>query len=348
MQRMSEKGVFVWIAVGLAIVVALVLIIVGGDEQITEEEAPAESSPASQETPVKSEPAETEDQNEDQREETSQPGEVTVINPPAEGLPANWHQLTDREKTALNPFDCPADENGVIHLSSETGECLQAKSDEEPPEEETSEPAMEDKPSFNFGETFLYDENSEIRVNGLSCQSLDSIKLHAGQANLTLDQFLEKHGEKYEEYKLSPSALYFDRGDIPIWHFTYFEYLHNLEKYLWSEGALQGGDFRAQLANYSDCKLEMTLKNVGPDSYFPDGCRDWSSGKSFSLVGEQQTYGRKSRDRLRPGYACTMAIVPFPNGAKEVNVVSFVVNADDEIVEIRVQSPKETFRIRRD
>ena len=42
-------------------------------------------------------------------------------------LPANWHQLTLAEKTALNPLDCPPDEEGFVHLRADNGECLGIK-----------------------------------------------------------------------------------------------------------------------------------------------------------------------------------------------------------------------------
>lgn len=41
-------------------------------------------------------------------------------------LPDNWNQLTLAEKTALNPYDCPEDENSDINIDEETGQCLES------------------------------------------------------------------------------------------------------------------------------------------------------------------------------------------------------------------------------
>ncbi len=44
-----------------------------------------------------------------------------------------WENLSPQAKTSLNPFNCPADENNVVHLSAETGECLVSDTDTELP-----------------------------------------------------------------------------------------------------------------------------------------------------------------------------------------------------------------------
>lgn len=270
------------------------------------------------------------DNSESETDQASVPQET--YSAPAE-LPRDWHQLTPKEKILLNPFNCPSDANGIVHMSSETGRCL-----------ETPNSGGQTNPrgTLSLGEAFTYDKNSEVTVDTLNCEVLSSINFYPYGINLTLSQFLEKNGAEYERYRRNPRGLrqeYFT-GAGQLGHLTYFDYLDNFERYLVQEYGQAAGSLATQLGNYLDCEVTVTMKNIGPETYFPDACElDFS--QPLSLVGRARTY------RHYPGQAifCAAVVVPFPTGATSSDTVSFIVEAKDKILEVRVRGPSETFRI---
>ena len=90
------------------------------------------------------------------------------------------------------------------------------------------------------------------------------------------------------------------------------------------------------------CQVTVVLENIGPDTYFPDGC-GLHIDPDVSLVGKEHTYGAESR--LVEPMTCTQAIVPFPTGATASDEVSFLVQNGDEIQEIRIRGSHKIFRI---
>ena len=66
-------------------------------------------------------------------------------------FPANWTELSNEEKLALNPLNCPAHANGIIYISDITGECLDVNISAAPVTPDLPADGME----FEFTETEL-------------------------------------------------------------------------------------------------------------------------------------------------------------------------------------------------
>ena len=77
-------------------------------------------------------------------------------------FPANWTELSNEEKLALNPLNCPAHANGIIYISDITGECLEVNSSAAVP---TASDLPADGAAFEFTGTELEGilENSALR-----------------------------------------------------------------------------------------------------------------------------------------------------------------------------------------
>lgn len=333
--KLLKNRIFV-LSLAILAVLGLTLLFAAISGRKPENPAPAasETGVADQERASVSEGSQTNDEVGDNGEsEPVQTGEPQEAHSAPAELPQDWHQLTLREKILLNPFNCPSDENGIIYMSSETGRCLEVQ---------TNDNQNGPRETFSLGEAFLYDKNSEVTVDILDCKVLGSINFYPYGINLTLSQFLAKHGSAYERYRRDPSGLrqeYFN-GAGQSSHLTYFEYLKNFERHLAQEYDLPAQALAVQLDNYLNCEVTVTMKNIGPETYFPDACElDFS--QPLSLVGRKRTY------RHYPGraVACAAVVVPFPTGATSSDTVSFIVEAKDEIMEVRVRGPDETFRI---
>ena len=76
-------------------------------------------------------------------------------------FPANWTELSNEEKLALNPLNCPAHANGIIYISDITGECLEVNSSAAVP---TAPDLPADEVELEFTETELQSilENSTL------------------------------------------------------------------------------------------------------------------------------------------------------------------------------------------
>ena len=335
--------------IGLSIVLLVVLIINNGRGS-SEPESIDEEAQTSQEASENDETSAGEDEFDDGDTPEDQ-DDVAVTDPPEdqaelpEGLPNNWRELSNAEKTALNPFDCSVDEDGVIHLSAETGECLEAE--EEGGDDGQQIEVPDDALVVSLGEAFRYDDNSEISVTGLSCTNLEFFILDPHNLNLTLGQVLRERLDDYEAYRADSTALtqdYFDR-DESLSYLNYFEYLQSFER--WRDANVPSSvsdDLAEQLFDYLDCEISMMLKNIGEDSSFSSGC-GWDFNGSLSLIGERQTYGQEHRDQLSIAIACTQAIVDFPTGATDDDTLSFIVSSEDTILEIVIQGAEDTFRV---
>lgn len=253
-----------------------------------------------------------------------------------------WGNLSSRAKTSLNPFDCPANEYNIVHLSAETGECLVSDT-----ETETELPVTipDNALIVSLGEAFIYSEDSEVTVTGLSCVNLEFFTLPI-DSDLTLGRVLSEKPDEYAKYKADSYALlneYFEQN-LNFAYLEYYAYLSSFEDYLADEGRAVDGGLAEQLIEYLACDISVTLKNIGEDSTFSDGC-GLRFDKPVSLVGQRRIYGESHRNRLYEGIACTQALVDFPTGATDRDTVSFIVRSADQITEILVQGPDNAFRV---
>ncbi len=131
--------VFGAVALAIALVIVLLLVFNGNDDEQVEDSSADDQSQIDQSTPA-------DDQNrpadEEQTDNQTQPVQddnstdtVTTDNPESQAqgettelgqLPANWEQLTNRQKTDLNPYDCDIEiefiyaDDGSCHLKSPT------------------------------------------------------------------------------------------------------------------------------------------------------------------------------------------------------------------------------------
>ena len=247
----------------------------------------------------------------------------TVAEPPAESgdgdssLPANWHQLSAAQKTTLNPFGCPPDTDGYVHIRFDTGECLQpkdAEADTVPPE--TSEDEENDPPEENgektksagFRRPFAYSPDLDVTVHSLTCR-LISEELLFGEDNPTREGFWRDPRVTYEEYgDPIPGRERNEETDNP------YEGLLDIEQ---------------------RCRLVMSGTNTGDDRYLPDGC-GLNFERSVSLVGQESTYRPMQLQRI-----CTKNIIDFPNGASDREILYFATAAGDRISEIVIRDPRD-------
>ncbi len=256
-----------------------------------------------------------------------------------------WQNLTPQQKTAFNPFDCPSDEEDIVRLSAETGECLGDVEDDKDEEVEPTAVVPDDASFVRLGEAFTYSVDSEVTITGLSCVNLEFFTLPIS-SDLTLSRILSEKADEYARYKADSHALlneYFEKN-LNFEYLEYYAYLKSFEEYLVDEGSSVDDDLVEQLINYLNCEVYVTLKNIGEDSKFSNGC-GLRFDDPISLVGRQMVYGESYRNRLYDGIVCTDAEVDFPTGATDSDVVSFIVSSKDQITEILVQNPDNAFRV---
>ena len=240
-------------------------------------------------------------------EPTFEPPETAPATDGGGQLPANWHQLTAAEKTALNPLDCPPDANGFIHLRDDNGKCLEP---EEENIEDEDQPETPPKPGIDqavLGRPFAYSQDLNVIVNSLVCRQANE-----GIENPTLEGFWTDAGAIYKKYVN-----------------------RNGEKQAPDDGRSEA--FETDAERYTDpfqkCRLVLTGINTGSDSYLPDGC-GLSFERSAILVGRQKKYQALPLERI-----CTKNIIDFPNGASNEDTLFFTVDDEDEITEIIVRNP---------
>ena len=336
--------------VGLSVLLLIVLVVNNGRGS-SESESAGEETQTSQEASANGQTSSGEDESDGDGFREEQDDDMVAESPEnqdelPEGLPENWHLLSNAEKTALNPFACPVDEDNIVRLSAETGECLEV---EEAAGDDDAEPIdiPDSIADVRLGEAFRYDDDSELSITGLSCTNLEFVVLRSIGSGLTLGQVLSERRDDYEAYKADSYALlqdYFDRGEH-LAYLDYFRYLQSFER--WRDANVSSptsDDLVDQLFAYLDCEISLMLKNIGEDSSFSNGC-GWDFRDPMSLVGERQTYGQEHRNQLVAAeIACTDAIVDFPNGATAADVISFIVSSEDTILEIIIHNTEDAFR----
>ena len=340
-QKFSSPKVLLLVAGAVVLLFALLLF-------LPSRRSAEESSGDAGQTAAGQDEAAQEDQADDSRDDSGQNGqpresedeaqttnqqESAENNSAAGRLPADWAQLTPAQQTTRNPLQCPVDENGIVHLSSETGECLPAADEVSAvPEEELA------VQTDAFGQALAYDENSEVSVGGFSCHNLTVYNPAPGGINQTLAEFLETNWAEYERYRQSPSALVgsYLRNGGNFQRLDYYDYLQEFEAYLAADNPLTIEEFRDELFRYLHCEVFVTLKNIGPDTIFSDGC-GLKFARPISLEGEARIYGEESRNQATfSDLACTQAEEPFPSGASDSDQVAFIVSAEDQLVAVLV------------
>ena len=238
----------------------------------------------------------------------SEPPETALPVTDEEELPANWHQLTAAEKTALNPLNCSPDKNGFIHLRNDNGECLepeQADMEDEDQSEMPSEPIIG---NAVLGRPFAYSQDLDVVVNSLVCRTANE-----GIENPTLEGFWTDTKAIYKQYGNR-------NGTMP------------------PEDAARDDAFETDSERYLDisqkCRVILTGINTGDDRYLPDGC-GLSFERSVTLVGQYKKYKALPVERI-----CTKNTIDFPHGASNRDTLFFSVDAGDEISEIIVRNPR--------
>ena len=348
---MAEKNqslIILFAFLGVILVVGLILILTNGnndeeaetvqvEDSVVDDTADIqESEPAPQPAPA---PSPSTDSSDPQPQPSPQP-------PISDRLPEGWDSLTSQQKTALNPFDCPVDEKGFVYLSAETGECLEAPDDEDEIAEELPREDLSEAQVVGLGEAFNYDDNSEVSVTGLECVNLEFFVPFA-DAESTVGQFLSERETDYERYKTDSYMLvgeYMDQ-DRDLIDLEYYQYLLSFEEYLADSSLLSADESLAQqFIEYQICKVTVTLKNIGEDSSFADGC-ELRFAEPVSLVSQQIVYGSENRGQLYDDEVCTQAEVPFPQGATSSDIVSFIASSEHRITGILVKGTETTFLV---
>ena len=306
-------------------------------------------------------------------EEEDDDGEETET-PMAGELPDDWDELSSVEKTILNPFDCPEDESGIIHLSAETGECLDPSTDEDGDQDNDNDQddsrteIPENAMRVDFGEAFPYDGDLELAITGLSCQNLTIVSIDTSyqtDQTLTLSQVLEDFADDWELYKADPEGwakfhfeIDYDPADNQVYYTDFLPYLEENYKYLLNfENWLQANDpdaddlnLNEHLFNYLDCRILVSLTNNGPNRQLAHNCPAWEFKTTMELIGDKRDYGQERRVLLQPpAFDCSSEPIDFLTGEiVESGFTPFIVNSDDEIREIIVRDGADTFHIVRD
>ena len=340
-------NLFIFAVAGL-MAILLVFVIVGNRDSDDSEPADNDIS-TTQEATDEGTTSQTGDEDDTEDNEADNDNQPVLPEEPQPGpppvhagvLPVNWSQLSPTEKTASNPFECPTDENGIIYLSAETGECLASPAPEMEDEDDMTPTTL-----VRLGEAFQYDGDSEVTVTGLSCINLDLID-HLGPMPQSLASILEDKADQYIRFKNDLDALlmeYSDQG-LSFDDFEYFEYFSSLEKYLIEQGLMSpSDDLREQLINYLNCEVFITLKNIGEERYFSSGCGLYFA-EPISLMSQEVLYGAESRDVVRFRSICTTALVSFPSGDSAKTIISFIVSSEDDITSILVRGPDVIFAV---
>ena len=374
--KSPKNNLIIFITTGLA-VLALIVLIISISRDSSEPEDVDDQKQTSQETPVDDEDEnedseENQAEDEEEKDDEDEPVEPVTL---TDGLPSNWHELNSAEKITLNPFDCPVDENNIVHLSSETGQCLEIDIDDDEndgdgirvmdDDEDDSDGIRVDVPDdaliVGFGDAFAYADDSELTVTGMSCTNIEYLTLETSykpERLLTIGQILDDHGADYAIYKadrtawaqyhleLAPADPLYHSDSLPYLEHNY-EYLQNFENWLSENSTSSSANLRDQLFKYLDCRFSVTLLNTGETRQFAHDCPVWEFEGNIDLIGENRDYSQNDRVRLEPEPAdCTPAFLDFLIGEiLESGFTPFIVNSDDRVLEVIVRGTENTFRV---
>ena len=249
-------------------------------------------------------------------------------------LPDDWDQLSEPQKLALNPFNCPPDVGGNIRINVATGECLanDHHSNEDPPDQPPSE-QLAQTTSINLNQSFALDIRQlelEVVAENFSCNLLSALV-----SQQTPDLTAEAVQAAFDEYQTGLYTLPQDRRWELIGISGALDYMVNLKQYLGQEGSesISTADIWQNLTEYKECIVRLTAKNVGPDSKFSNGCGlsldDYVTARSNDRSYQPQYLGQ--------GWACTQAEVPFLTGDSTQLQVIFSLPAKTEITALVIE-----------
>lgn len=277
----------------------------GGQSQPSNEPTmPAATPPAGEPTATPDPIAPAEPGQDPVEAEPPRPNAVNPV-PPGDNpdpLPADWDQLSPAEKTELNPYDCPADENNAVLIDYQTGECLEAREQGEPePDPEPTEAGLHQALTGTFFDSWQL----EVTAASFACTRL---------SDLALDQASGK----------GPAEIQagFDRRKVGLYNlpaeerwellelFGALEYMRGLGAWL-DRPEATAAELWQTLAEYKQCRLELKIKNIGPDKVFADGCLFSNDFDRYVELTDDQGQAHQP-EYLGQGWGCTQALVPFP------------------------------------
>ena len=124
MTKDNQSLIITTMVIGAVLIIALAFLFTRNDDDTAAEISTENNVLENEENETEVRESEQQPVTPEQPPTPEQP--VTPENPEISILAAIWSTLTNSQKTALNPYDCPADNNGIVYLSAETGECLEA------------------------------------------------------------------------------------------------------------------------------------------------------------------------------------------------------------------------------
>ena len=249
-------------------------------------------------------------------------------------LPDNWDQLSLPQKTDLNPFDCPADENDVTHIDDKTGECLPAVITRQPEsEDQNPQPPTNPKTDgYRIGQPFaasLGPLDLELTVNRFNCRRLDKVVL-----GLARNETAERIQNAFDRYRQNGSSLFFSgERDSLIKFAGAIAYLDSFRRHLGPSGPADTAGLWAKLSGYQECLASLGLVNTGDDFTFPDSCPP-DLNSHFVAIDSNQNRHRPRY--LGSGVACAKVETPYPTGDKTKTSVYFTTKAEVDIVTLVV------------
>ncbi len=128
MTKDNQSLIITALIIGTVLIIALAFLFTRNDDDTAVESSTENNVLENEENEAEVSESEQQPATPEQLPMPEQP--ATPENPEISILPAIWNTLTNTQKTALNPYNCPADNNGIIYLSAETGECLEAPAPE--------------------------------------------------------------------------------------------------------------------------------------------------------------------------------------------------------------------------
>ncbi len=125
-------------------------------------------------------------------------------------LPDDWDQLSEPQKLALNPFNCPPDVGGNIRINVATGECLanDPPTNEDPPDQPPAE-QLAQPTNINLNRSFALNIRRlelEVVAKDFSCNLLSAL-VRQHTPNLTA----EAVQAAFDEYQMGLYTLSQDR-----------------------------------------------------------------------------------------------------------------------------------------
>lgn len=300
-QNLLTDKIFIGVIVVIAIVITLMTVLLLGLNSPNEELL---NTPANIPDKTSATSLELEEFNE---REDILATPITQINNDVVSAPSQ-HQIIDFQKIIFNPLGCQADENGLIRIQIDTGQCLQTAEIEKtigvnPVDQIVEEEIDDNELAVKFFKPFNYDPKLDAVIHSLTCRYID---------------------------ETTPSPF-----NESFWRDSNTVYTDNTD-------GLNSQEVNNQLAEghtYSQqrCRIVMAGINIGEDTYLADGC-GLVFERSVSLIGQSKTYPALNLQQI-----CTKNTIDFPRGATDREELHFVVDLEDEITKIIIKGSKTYF-----